>query len=96
MTRDANPTFIAEKQQIDSGQCAALYPVPLNTRAVAGGPTSNDVIKCQLKPVTMTDYKVAFTATQQTRLNTIFPAGVCDYSKAGVEQQPLAGTWLSF
>jgi hypothetical protein len=30
------------------------------------------------------------------RLRAIFPDGVCDYSKPGVEQRPLAGTWLSF
>jgi hypothetical protein len=28
-----------------------------------------------------------------SRLKQIFPAGVCDWSKPGVEQQPMAGTW---
>jgi hypothetical protein len=28
-------------------------------------------------------------------LQQIFPGGVCDYAKAGVEQVPLAGTWVS-
>jgi hypothetical protein len=96
MTRDANPTFIAETQRVDAGQCAALYPVPLNTRAVAGGPLSNDVAKCQLKPVAMGDYAVAFTPAQQTRLQTIFPDGVCNFAVPGVEQQGLQGTWLTF
>jgi hypothetical protein len=29
-------------------------------------------------------------------LNSIFPAGVCDYAKSGVAQLPTAGTWQSF
>lgn len=96
MTRDANPTFIAEKQQIASGQCAALYPVKPAPRTVAGESIAADVIKCQLKPVTTADYQVTFSAPQQTRLAQIFPNGVCDWSKPGVEQQGLRGTWLSF
>jgi hypothetical protein len=97
MTRDAvNPTFIAEKMQINAGQCATLYPAPAAPRAVAGAPIAHDVIKCQLKPVTTADYTVTFTPTQLSRLNAIFPAGVCNYAVAGVEQQGLIGTWLKF
>jgi hypothetical protein len=96
MTRDANPTFIVEKQQIASGQCATLYPVKPAPRTVAGESIAADVIKCQLKPVTTADYQVTFSAPQQTRLAQIFPNGVCDWSKPGVEQQGLRGTWLSF
>jgi hypothetical protein len=29
-----------------------------------------------------------------TRLKTLFPGGVCDYSKPGINQVPLAGTYL--
>jgi hypothetical protein len=29
-------------------------------------------------------------------LKAIFPLGVCDYSRRGVNQKPLAGTWLSY
>jgi hypothetical protein len=95
-TRAANPTFIAEKQEINAGQCAALYPAPAAPRSVAGAPVASDVIKCQLKPISTADYKVTFTSAQQTRLASIFPQGVCNYSVAGVEQQPLRGTWLTF
>jgi hypothetical protein len=31
-----------------------------------------------------------------TRLNAIFPDGVCNYDVPGVQQQGLAGTWQSF
>jgi hypothetical protein len=95
-TRDATPTFIAETQSRTSGQCATLYPVPPAPRAIAGAPTSNDIVKCQLKPVTASDYAVAFTPAQSTRLQSIFAGGVCNYAVPGVEQQGLAGTWLSF
>ena len=65
-------------------------------RGVAGAPIANDVIKCQLKPLSASDYKVTFTADEMTRLKQIFPGGVCDWSKPGVEQQRLSGTWLIF
>ena len=41
------------------------------------------------------DYPASFTASDRQRLRTIFPGGVCDWSKPGVEQQPMAGTWQS-
>lgn len=96
LTRDANPVKIVEKQDRSSGQCAALYPAPGSPRFVAGASIASDVIKCQLKPITMTDYGVVLDAAQQLRLNAIFPTGVCDWAKPGVEQQGLRGTWLSF
>jgi hypothetical protein len=96
LTRDAEPVKIVEKQDRTSGQCAALYPAPGSPRFVAGASIASDVIKCQLKPVTMTDYSVTFDSAQQLRLTAIFPAGVCDWARPGVEQQGLRGTWLSF
>ena len=95
-TRDATPTKIVEKMQRDSGQCAAIYPAPGSPRFAAGASIAADVVKCQLKPVVMSDYTVPFSALQTTRLQAIFASGVCDWSKPGVEQQPLRGTWLQF
>ncbi len=96
LTRDAAPTKIVEKFERTRGQCAALYPAPGSPRFVSGGQLASDVIKCQLKPVAMSDYATVFSAAQRTRLAEIFPAGVCDWSKPGVEQQGLRGTWLAF
>ena len=96
LTRDASPTKIVEKLTRTGGQCAALYPAPGSPRFVAGASIAADIIKCQLKPVTATDYTPTLTAAQQTRLNALYPAGVCDWSKTGVEQQALRGTWLKF
>jgi len=63
---------------------------------VAGADIAADIIKCQLKPARRNDYAVAFNDAEWARLNAIFPTGVCDWSKPGVEQQDLEGTWLSF
>ena len=96
LTRDAAATKIVEKMQRTSGQCAALYPAPGSPRFAAGASIAANVIKCQLKAPVMSDYVPVFTAAQQTRLASIFPAGVCDWSQPGVEQQGLRGTWLVF
>jgi hypothetical protein len=87
---------IVEKQQYLAGTCNELYPSHSFPRAVAGAPITNDVIKCQLKPITASDYKVAMSSDDMARLRKIFSSGVCDWSKPGVEQQPLAGTWQTF
>jgi len=42
------------------------------------------------------DYAMAFTSAQWTRLNEIFPTGVCDWSKKGVEEDVELRTWASF
>jgi hypothetical protein len=56
---------------------------------VAGGPLSEDIFKCQLKPfdAVSADYgSVVFTAGQITRLRAVFPDGVCDWTKPGAGQ----------
>jgi hypothetical protein len=93
---DETPRRIVEKQQYRAGQCNELYPAFSYPRGVAGAPIANDVIKCQLKSVSAADYKAAFTADEMARLRRIFPGGVCDWTKAGVEQQRLSGTWQVF
>jgi hypothetical protein len=52
-------------------------------------------MKCQLKPVTMADYTVPFTTDELLRLVRIFPNGVCDWSKPGVNFTKVV-TWPSF
>lgn len=78
----------------DAGKCNTLYPAHSTPRLTAGAPLSDDVMKCQLKPIDPKDYKVSFSAAELDQLRQIFPAGVCDYSKPGVMQVPLAGTYL--
>ena len=95
-SKDETPQKIEEKQQYRAGRCHDLYPAFSFPRGVAGAQISNDVIKCQLRSIATSDYKVTFTADEMSRLKRIFPSGVCDWSKPGVEQQKLAGTWQIF
>jgi hypothetical protein len=68
---------------------ANVYLKPsLSPRQVAGGPRSEDVLKCQLKPISVADYApAALSASQLARLQAVFSTGVCDWSKPGVGQQ---------
>jgi len=78
----------------DMAKCNQLFPTHLTPRLVAGAPLTDDVMKCQLKAPDPKDYRVQFTLSEWKQLVEAFPAGVCDYSKPGVNQVPLAGTWL--
>src|SRR5499426_593223 len=94
---DAEGKEIVEKASFDGkGKCNALYPVHSEPRMVAGAPLTNDIIKCQLKPINFADYKATFTDAQKARLKAIFPAGVCDYTRPGVEQGPIKGTYQRY
>jgi hypothetical protein len=77
------------------GQCNQLFPVGIPPEMVAGAPIALDVIKCKLKPIEGRDYKVQFNAQQRLRLEAIFPEGVCDWSKRGVNQVK-AVPWASY
>jgi hypothetical protein len=74
----------------------ATYPNHSEPRIVAGAPIANDVLKCQLKAPKPSDYKVKFTPAQWARLKAVFPTGVCDFSKPGVGQVPLKGTYQRY
>jgi hypothetical protein len=71
-----------------------MYPSYSAPRIVAGGPLAGNIFKCQLKPVDAADYKVTFTAREMAQLKSVFPGGVCDWSKPGVEQRGVK-TWGS-
>ena len=67
---------------------ADLYLAPRSSpRQVAGGPRTEDILKCTLKAVDTADYGGRLSAAQLTRLNAVFPTGVCDWTKPGVGQQ---------
>ncbi|HZQ88217.1 MAG TPA: DUF6351 family protein, partial [Acidimicrobiales bacterium] len=69
--------------------CQAVVQLYSTPRVVAGSPLTTDIIKCQLKPLVRSDYlPVEFTDAQWVALAHIFPTGVCDFSKPGVDQQP--------
>ena len=68
-------------------------------RQTAGGPLTEDIYKCQTKPVSNLDPAyggTTFTLPQMMRLKKLFAtSGVCDWTKPGVSQQPSPG-WVSF
>ena len=74
--------------------CNRVYPRFKTPRLVAGAQLTNDALKCQLRPISMSDYVPSFTPSQSSQLQATFPDGVCDWSKPGVEQVPLKGTYL--
>ncbi|MCG2593664.1 DUF6351 family protein [Ramlibacter sp. XY19] len=86
---DATQSVKVTGAACDNPATAAKYLIPsLSPRQVAGGPRSEDVLKCQLKPLAASDYTgVTFSASQLARLNSVFGTGVCDWSKPGVGQQ---------
>jgi hypothetical protein len=94
---DSDGNRIVEPASFDgNGKCNVLYPVHSEPRLVAGAPLTNDVLKCELKPVSYADYKVSFTSTQKTRLAGIFPSGVCDYAKPGMDHEKLKGAYQRY
>jgi hypothetical protein len=79
-------TFIPERQTLSSSAntaCNALFPSWTFPRRVAGGPVAANIMKCDLKPVSASDYKVPLTARQLNAIQRIFFNGVCDWSKPG-------------
>lgn len=89
-------TKIAEPADINNGgQCGTLYPYHSGPRNVAGSPLTDDVMKCQLKPLLRSDYP-GVTDAQFGRLQAVFPTGVCDYAKPSIGQVPLKAPWLTY
>ena len=92
-TTFSTPVFDMTVCDADAPQTAADGLGRLAKRAsprqVAGGPLAENILKCQLKPLSRVDYAPStFTEAQWTRLNAVFADGVCDWSKPGVGQQP--------
>ena len=89
-------TRIDETAAMDGpSRCNELFPPHLTPRLVAGAPMTDDVMKCQLKPIEASDYRVAFSDPELSQLRQVFPGGVCDYSKPGLMQAPPVGTYLA-
>ncbi len=78
-----------------SPTCDGLAPAYDDALGVAGGPDTGMSLKCALKPVDPADYTTPLTDPQLAALRAAFPAGVCDWSRPGVGEQP-ATTWNSF
>jgi hypothetical protein len=92
---DKDATRLDEPFSMDpSSRCNKLFPPHTNIHIAAGAPLSDDILKCQLKPLSRGDYKKgAFTDAQWTALTAAFPGGVCDYAKPGVGYGKVTGTY---
>lgn len=65
-------------------------------RMEAGESINTDQEKCRLKPLRPSDYYPAtFTDQEWAELQQLFPRGVCDWSKPGVDQQPTI-SWQTY
>ena len=95
-TPDAQQRKIVQRLSVDNrGPCGRLFPAYSTPRLAAGEPLTDDVVKCRRKPIDATDYRMTFTRDERRQLREIFPQGVCDWSRRGVAQRGLYGTWLS-
>jgi Tannase-like family of unknown function (DUF6351) len=94
-----NRPSLAKDRCIVEGADAPLASCPRPpelVRVLAGAPDTNDIGKCQLKPLRAADYgAVTFTATQWSALQKTFPSGVCDYAKPLVDFR-MSEPWLRY
>jgi hypothetical protein len=67
------------------GVCSLALPVTKTPRMVAGMPMTDDIIRCQLRPVDPADYAGKLSEAQVAEVRAIFPEGVCDFSKPAAE-----------
>ncbi|NUR84641.1 MAG: hypothetical protein HOY71_11205 [Nonomuraea sp.] len=66
------------------GACTARFPLYGTSRTVAGGPIEGGVFACRLQPVARAINRGLYgswhpTRDQRTRLEQVFPTGVCAY-----------------
>jgi hypothetical protein len=65
-------------------------------RMEAGESIATDIEKCRLVPLRQSSfYPVTFTDAEWAALRQAFPGGVCDYSRAGVDQRKTI-PWLTY
>jgi hypothetical protein len=93
---DTGEKIVEPASYTSNGRCNQLYPPYADPRIASGGPITDDVLKCAPRPIDISDYKQTLTSDQVIRLKTIFPDGVCDYTRPGVEQRRPSGTWKAF
>ena len=80
--------WIAGQRVTDMSTCRTAFPYYGSPRIAAGAPLTNDVMKCQTRPLARGDYNATFTDAQWARLAAVFSSGVCDWNLPSVDQQP--------
>ena len=90
--RCANGTGV----DVDPAFCDAAIDVYSTPRIEAGAPLTDDVMRCQLQPLSEFDYgDTTLTAEQLEALAAVYPDGVCDYSEPGVGETDTV-PWLDY
>jgi hypothetical protein len=72
------------------------FPLHLEPRLIAGAPVENDVMKCQLRPISAEDYPRPLSVAETDRLKRVFPEGVCDYSRPSIGFSLIEGTYRRY
>ncbi len=95
---DNRPSLAKDRCIVEGADApAASCPRPPElARVLAGAPDTNDIGKCQLKPLRASDYApTIFTAQQWASLQETFRSGVCDYAKPMVDFR-MSIPWLTY
>ena len=87
--------WIGGQQSTDATQCAQTYPHYGDARIAAGGPLTDDVLECRLKPLDRATYTATFTDDQWAQMQAAFPQGVCDWTQPSVGYQPSI-PWITY
>lgn len=79
-----------------AGRCNGEYVVHGNPRIATGAPLTNNIIKCELKPIRADDYLQPLSDEQLRRLGVVFKSGICDYSRVGKGYEMVSEAWRRF
>lgn len=83
-------------QDVPTPYCEAVVQRYATPRIAAGMPTTDDVLKCALKPLRRADFPgVLFLDHQWDALQSAFPTGVCDYTKDDPNRVETV-TWMTY
>jgi hypothetical protein len=95
-TTGATDAEIEDADDLGLGTAACPVTYQSSPRQVAGGPLTEDLFKCQLRPIDWADPVYAGLSTaQRARLAAVLPTGMCDWSRPGVGWQTSPG-WVTF
>jgi hypothetical protein len=72
---------------VPAAECDAVVQAYSDPQIEGGMPKTDDTLRCNIKPLRRSDYaNVTFTDAQWTAMQRLFPNGICDFSKPGVDR----------
>ena len=95
--RAVDSCVVGSQHITDQNTCrnSGVWSYFANPRMAAGQSLADDVMQCQLKPMSRAEYNVTFTDAQWDRLQATFPTGVCNWALPSVGEQPPT-LWATF